>query len=50
MSYRWEIMELGESLDNSRGIDEIDFFYDGENLHPVIERLSICRAQLECLI
>lgn len=50
MSYLWEIMELEESLDGAGAIDEMDFFYDGDNLHPTISYLSACRAQLECLI
>lgn len=50
MSYQWELMELEESLDGTGVIEEMDYFYDGENLHPTISRLSTCRAQLECLI
>ena len=49
MSYQWELMQLEQSLDNC-AIDELDYFHDGGNLHPIILHLSTCRAQLECLI
>ena len=50
MTYLWEIMELEESLDGTGVIEDLDFFYDGDNLHPIISHLSTRRAQLECLI